>query len=71
MEEISNKEKDVLMQAVYACAANGLERESLDMITKACNYAMNGKKEEALYASFVSDMLDKMANDYKKKITII
>ena len=70
MNEISYKKREELMQVVFACAANGLERESLDMITQACDYAGKGDKEKANYCVFISDKLDEMAREYKKKITL-
>ena len=67
---LNNEEKEELMQAVYACAACGILKESLEMVQKSVQYALAGRSEEADYANFVSDELQKLATYYHEKVTI-
>ena len=68
---LSNEEKEQLMQVVYSCAATGILRESLEMIEKSVKYALDGRTEEAEWADFVSEELQKLATQYHEKVTIV
>ena len=67
---LTDEEKILCMQAVYACASVGILRESVEMIEKSLNYESNGRTKEADYAKFVSDELEKMAVYYHEKVII-
>ena len=68
---LSNEEKENLMQVVYSCAATGILRESLEMVKQSVKYALEERTEEAEWADFVSEELQKIAIQYHEKITIV
>lgn len=67
---LSNEEKEQLMQVVYSCAATGILRESLEMMKKSVKYVLDGRTEEAEWSEFVSKELEKIATQYREKVTI-
>lgn len=67
---LTDEEKIMCMQVVYACASVGILREAVEMIEKSLNYETNGRTKEADYAKFVSDELQKMAVYYNEKVII-
>ena len=69
-KEIKMENKDKLLEKVMnACIANGIMRESLESMEKACACKETGNLEYAQYYYELSECLDKESRYYKNLVT--